>query len=232
MTRHAGLRNPFMRHRAIAGAAVFSLILLPSAASAQNYEAMAKWTDAKVIRYHVSGDFAGSGRITGGQGAAQAKFTDHVEFDFDWDNAEMKVIGKPVIKNFPTKVTDVVPGTWRGMPCPAAKIEGAFEHWTMESIQSATAIMQMNLDLQGKRDWPAASVPYGRESSTGSCGQLWETLAAGAESMTVKFELTLAMSLEMPEALPAQFTVSKDRKSFIEDKKDGWIWTLTPTIVK
>jgi len=217
-----------MRSAVVSIAALTLTIAAPGRASAQNYDAMAKWTDAKVIRFHVSGDFSGAGRITGGQGAAQAKFTDHVEFDFDWDNVEMKLIGKPAIKNFPTKVTDVTPGTWRGMPCPAAKIDGAFEHFSLESI----AGMMTLLELTGKRDWPAASVPYGRESSTGSCGQLWETLATTAEPVTFKFEVMLAMMLEMPDALGADFKVSKDRKSFIEDKKDGWVWTLTPTIVK
>jgi hypothetical protein len=190
---------------------------------------MAKWTDAKIIRFHVSGDFTGSGRITGGQGAAVAKvITDHVEFDIDWDNVELKLTGKPVIKNFPTKVTDVLPGTWRGMPCPAAKIDGAYEHFTLESLTAVSVL----LDLKGKRDFPAASVPYGRESSTGSCGQLWDTLAATSEPTTAKFELTNAMMLEMPEMMNGEIKVSKDRKSFIEDKKDGWVWTLTPTVVK
>jgi hypothetical protein len=50
--------------------------------------------------------------------------------------------------------------------------------------------------------------------------------------MIFKFEVMHAMMLEMPDALGGDFKVSKDRKSFIEDKKDGWVWTLTPTIVK
>jgi hypothetical protein len=80
-----------------------------SPASGQDVDAMARWTAATVIRYRVVGEYSGAQN-------GLAEVTDRLEFDFDWDQTEMKIVGKPVIRNFPTKVGKVRAGPGCGRP--------------------------------------------------------------------------------------------------------------------
>jgi hypothetical protein len=111
--------------------------------------------------------------------------------------------------------------------CPPVKFEGAPEAWT---VQSVTA-MSMLMSVKAKRDTAAGSIPY----ATGfqeACGAKWDTATVRSEMVETDMQVPHPMMLAMPEAMGGEIKVSKDRRSFIEDFGKGWVWTLTPAIVK
>lgn len=210
-----------MRQFAIAGAALLALLALPSRAPAQDMEAMSRWATAKVVHYHVTGDFSGSTKVLKNKATDLAgKVSDHVEIDFDWDQTQQKIIGDPVFTNFPTKIEslDSTPG------CATPKLNGPFEYFTFQSVR-AMAVM---FEFQGTRNLPPGSFDY--QSEQGGCGHV-QALAA-SEAVTARMQLALGMMLAMPATPGFEMEITKDHKSFIQRiNTDGWVWTMTPTIV-
>ena len=201
------------------------LSAVSSPASAQNMDAMSKWAAAKVIHYHVVGDFSGTTNVLKSKdrdldgGDLDGKVTDHVEIDFDWDQAQQKMTADPVFKNFPTKVEslDQTPG------CAEPKMNGPFEYFTFQSVR-ATVVM---FELQGRRGVPPGTFQLQGE---GGCGTV-QTPAAN-EPVTARMQLALGMILAMPMAA-GEMEVTEDGKSIIQKiNTDGWVWTMTPTIVQ
>lgn len=213
--------------RLLLGCAALAAALFGSApqAAAQNLDSMAKWTNARVIRYHAVGDYTGEvGILEGERQGLLGLITDHIELDIDWDNVQQKMIGQPVIRNFPTRLTKFV----QAAGCPTPKVEGTFEYWTVQSITAASTI----LTLQGKRNSPAGAIPYANEEPGSSCGQYWEKAAAKSEAVTADLQLPGAMVLALPEAA-GEMEITKDGKSIIvREDTDGWVWTVTPTIAR
>jgi len=205
--------------------AAFILPLLgASPAFAQDVEAMAKWTAATIIRYRVVGEFSGPATILSGtksKRTATAQVTDRVEIDFDWDQNEMKIVGKPVIRNFPTKI-----GTLVAPPkCAAPKVEGPLEHATVTLVDdSSMERMSGVVTLKTSREQPAGAVcQFALDTQ-----QLdWEAAPAKSENVDLKFTVAQAMALAMPGVIPT----TPDKKSLVM-KNGGWTWTQTPTIVK
>jgi hypothetical protein len=194
-----------------------------SRASAQDVNAMARWTSLKVVHYHAVGEF--SGPID--EGGVSASVIDRVDIEFDWDQKESKLVGQPVIKNVPTKVGAIKHDVLD--TCPAPRVEGTFEYWTVVEITSTV----MQLQLQVRRDHPDVATPYGddRRGAAAKCGDLWNKAAAKSETFTVALLVPPAMVLAVPEA--GAFEITKDGKSIImKEDTDGWVWTLTPTPVK
>jgi hypothetical protein len=55
---------------------------------------------------------------------------------------------------------------------------------------------------------------------------------AATEAVTARMQLALGMILAMPTAA-GEMEVTKDGKSIIQRiNTDGWVWTMTPTIVR
>lgn len=212
-----------MRRIAVTSVALFSAILLSgSRASAQDMAEMAKWAGAKLIHWHLVGDYSAKLTILPGkENMVTANVTDHLEIDFDWDNTT--IVGTPVIKNFPTKVGPQESGS----ACKDFKVNGTPEYFTLNSI-SPMAVM---LTLQGKQDRPAGSVSYANDDNS-PCDQR-ENVAASSSPVTMKLQLPQAMMLAMPSTPGFEMEITKDRKSFIQKiNTDGWVWTMTPTLVK
>jgi hypothetical protein len=182
-----------------------------SPAAGQDIDAMARWTAATVIRYRVVGEYAG---VQNGL----AEVTDRLEFEFDWDQTEMKIVGKPVIRNFPTKVGKV----GAGPGCGPYKIEGPLEFATVTAVEvHPTMGMSGVLVLKSTQDEPASAT-----CSIGDSGvPVWTTWKAKTVSHDIGFMVGQPVML----GLPGQST--PDGKSLIV-KGDGWTWTQTPTIVK
>lgn len=205
-------------------AAVAAIVLAPCATPvfAQNVNAMAKWTALTVVRYRVVGEFSGTTTILSGAKnvvPSTASVTDRVEIDFDWNQSEMKLVGKPVIRNFPTKVVALNPGP----NCSVPKIGGTFELATFTAIDdSSMERMSGVLNTTVKRDQPGGSACGPSEAGT-----VWETAPAKSETLQQKFMVAQAMALAMPGMIPA----TPDGKSLVL-KADGWTWTQTPTPVK
>ena len=63
-----------------------ALAVLPARASAQDVDAMAKWTSYAVVHYHYAGTYSGETKVlVGMQGLYRvAPVTDRVEIDFAW----------------------------------------------------------------------------------------------------------------------------------------------------
>jgi hypothetical protein len=217
----------FMKHLAIVSLALF--VAAPFGLThAQDMDAMAKWANAKVIHYHVVGDFSGSTKVLKGKGRdVSGKVTDHVEIDFDWDQMQQKIAGDPVIKNSPTKVDSME--SLEG--CPASKLEGPYEYFTFQSV-SAMAVM---FEMRGRRDLPAGSLPGVKNENDqhAKCGEIWLAIPASTEPVTARMQLGLGMMLAMPAAPGLEMEITPDHKSFIQRiNTDGWVWKMTPTIVK
>ena len=213
---------------------LFALMVVGCArpASAQDTDAMLKWTQTKIVHYRAVGDFSGTLIILP---RSEAAVTDHVEIEFDWNQEENKLVGTPVIRNFPTKVGAIVPG----LECPAPKVNGAFEFMTVLSLKDqADEMLRMSapgIIMASRRDYPAGEAPLLPNSASRSCGATWEKVAAKSEPSSEVLKVPLAMLLAMGKA--GGDNISPDGKSFVDKfgpgtANAGWTWTFTPTIVK
>jgi hypothetical protein len=71
---------------------------------------MMKWSAAEIVHYDVLADFSGEVEIMRAQGTPyRTQVKDRVEVGFDWNQNETKLVGTPVVKNFPTTVGAVTP---------------------------------------------------------------------------------------------------------------------------
>jgi hypothetical protein len=219
-----------MRVINVTGLSVLAASLMSvSPVAAQNMEAMAKWGTAKVVHFHLSGDYNGTVMILKGndsQGSTwDGTVADHVEVDFDWDQTQAKFVGEPVIKNFPTKVVSVAVYA----DCPAVTVNGPFEFAT---VQSMTAMVVM-AKMQSVRSYPGGVIPAMKQEAGAKCGSLMVTAPAQTESVTLPLQIPQVMMLAMPATPGFEMEISKDHTSFIQKvNTDGWVWTMTPTIVK
>jgi hypothetical protein len=211
-----------MRNLTITGCVLLAFAVVPSRAHAQDMDAMSKWATAKVIHYHVVGDFSGATKVLKGKEAAlDGTVADHVEIDFDWDQMQQKLASDPVFKNFPTKIESLD----KAPACAAPKLSGPFEYFTFQSVR-AMAVM---FTFEGRRELPAGSFQY--QAVEGGCGTV--QAPAASEPVTARMQLGLGMMLAVPATPGFEMEISKDRKSFIQKiNTDGWVWTMTPTVVK
>jgi len=201
----------------------------PAMAQEIDREAMMKWMDAKVIHYKIVGEYSGEVPIMGqGGGGLMAKVTDRFEVEFDYDNSTYKLLGTPIIRNFPTK-SEVVYDK-RNSNCPAPRVDGAFEFSTVTAI---TQDAPMRFTYSMRRDFVGGAVP----SMALECGSANFVAASMTLSMKV---VGLGMGMHMARLQPGQsngeITRTPDGKSFVmkgpESEHIGWVWTVTPTIVK
>lgn len=210
-------------------------VMCSTPAWAQDMDAMVKWTEAKVIHYRVVGEFSSTMNILSGRD--KAPVTDRVEIEFDWNQEENKLVGTPVIRNFPTKMGPIVPL----LDCPAPKVSGAFEFTTVLSLKDqADATLRMaapGVIMASRRDNPTGEAPLLPDSASRSCGATWEKVAAKSVTTSDVFGIPLAMMLAMGQAGGEKIT--PDGKSIIVEHdagairaQEGWTWTFTPTIVK
>jgi hypothetical protein len=200
-------------------------------------DAMLKWTEAKVVHYRVVGEFSRTVGILAEDGpfGGKAPVTDRVEIEFDWNQENNKIVGKPVIRNFPSTVGAIQPAPG----CPRAKLTAGFEFVTVlglkdiadENLRMAAAAVTMEV----RRDHPAAEIPLMPYGADGVCGSIWGKVAAKSVTESETLGVPLAMMLAMGKAGGANIT--PDGKSLVEKSEPtasnaGWTWTYTPTIVK
>lgn len=205
--------------------AVFWLSILGFAksAAAQDVDAMAKWTALTIVHYRVVGEFTGVSVVLIGTGKLErsAPVTDRVELEFDWDQLEMKLVGEPVIKNFPSEMGEILPMSG----CPPARVEGVLEFATVLDLSDESDMRYSGvLELMIRRDYPQGSIPSVSEDL---CGAVWEEAPAKSETIAQPFTVALAMALAMPGMAPT----TPDGKSLVMESQ-GWTWTQTPTPVK
>lgn len=201
--------------------AVLSVVAWSARAEAQNVDAMAKWTALTIVHYRIVGEFdAEVPLFSGASTRTFAKAIDRVEIEFDWDQNEMKMVGKATFKNFPTTFTP------NPRPnCPPAKFDGVLEQATVLSVKD-TMPGTGTITIDVKRDVPGGAVPWTEDNKP--CGTLWDKIAPKTETKQDMLQVVPAMMLAMPGMTTA------DGKSLVvkAPKTGGWTWTLTPTPVK
>jgi len=210
-------------------------VLCGRPAWAQDMDAMLKWTEAQVVHYKVVGEFSGNVLIFLGGKNLPSPVTDRVEIEFDWNQADNKLVRPPVIRNLPSTAGPILPA----LGCPASKVSGAFEFTTVLSLKDhPDETMRMTgagLIMESRRDHPAGEGPLLPASSSQSCGATWEKVAAKSVISTEVLKVPLAMLLAMGKA--GGGNVTPDGKSLVEKFEPGtanagWTWTFTPTVVK
>lgn len=224
-----------------------ALLLFAGPASAQDLEAMAKWTSYTVVHYKVVGEFSGETVLLKGSGQRVptmilAQVTDRIEIEFDWDQQEFNLVGKPVIRNFPTKVGSTIfpqlAPQLNSKTCPALKLNGPLEIMTGVALKADEAMrMSGVVTLEYRRDQPGGSYPAFGDTDT--CGEIWESSQPVPETSPMSLMAIPGMYLVMP--IPdgqGGMKISADKKSLIVppgakgSSTYGWTWTYTPTGVK
>lgn len=112
----------------------------------------AKWGSVAVLKFKLVQTFEGE-RAVIKNGAARAMVKDTFEIEFLWNQYESRLVGEPVIRNYPTVMSGV-----RAIyeKCPAPTLAGPFEHATaVSAAQGDGALLIVTL----RTDYPAASEP-------------------------------------------------------------------------
>lgn len=223
-----------------------AVMLFARDVAAQDFEAMAKWTSYQIVHYKFVGEFSGETIVLKGSGTSvitsiSARATDRIEIEFDWDQQEFNLVGKPVIRNFPTRLVAIVPSELA--ECPAPKVDGALEVATGLSVKvDETLRMSGVVSLEARRDQPGGSYASYTTALAGTgksvCGEVWEAATPRSETLLISLTAVPGMFLAMLPPDRTDLRLTADKKSFIVPPGEagtpshGWTWTVTPTGVK
>jgi hypothetical protein len=179
-----------------------------------------RWTDARLIQYHIVGVYEGKPNITSapGKGSGFADVTDRVEIDLDWKLSESKLVGTPRFQNSKSMVTnphDSEPS------CLPPVLKGEYEHYDLLGIKEG---LGGALELQVQTTYPVVEVV---QFCTGSRKPIPSGRTTRPEALVVPSPVMLGMALPDSDNL----SISLDKKSMIQ-KKAGWTWTFTPSVKK
>ena len=193
-------------------------LLGASAAHAQqmDMDAMMKWGAADVVRYHIVGVYQGKPTIASGS-VARADVTDRVVIDFTWKLSEMKLVGEPTFQNTRSTVTN--PSDYEPKCLPPV-LKGEYEHYELLGIKEGLSGM---LEFQVQTSYPVVEVAQ-------FCTASRKTVPAKKVTETEQFVVVSPVAFGMPLPDSDDLRISPDKKSLIT-KKDGWTWTMTPSMV-
>ena len=201
-------------------------LVVPASRAGQNVDLMAKWTAATIVNYRVVAEFSGEALLVEAEGIrGHGTVTDRFEVEFDWNQTEYMMIGKPVIRNFPSKLV-ALPTTG----CPIT-VSGAFEHATILELRNDDALRYANgVRAEVQRELPAGTISSMNE--VGPCA-----LVRKSAARTVRSQLGVPAPPGMMLGFPAgQGGFEHNGKSFVikaaSTTDKGWTYTVTPTIVK
>lgn len=211
-----------------AGAVVLAALMsLPAASASQNVDLMARWTAATIVNYKVIAEFSGEAFLFSAGGLnGRGMVTDRFEVEFDWNQAEYALVGKPIIRNFPSKLGALTPnGT-----C-AITVSGPFEHATILELRNDDALRFANgVHGETQRELPGGTLP--RPNEVGPCAAV-HTAAPRSVRQRIVVPAPQGMMLAMPSG---QAGFQHNGKSFVikaaSTEEKGWTFTVTPTIVK
>jgi hypothetical protein len=218
-----------VRSAVVVSATLLSLVASTApSVSAQDVNAMAKWTAATVVHYRIVGEFKGKWTILKGKKLSRdAQVNDRVEIDLDWDQMAFKLVGQPVIKNAPTTLGAIDAPRFVNMKgtCPPVRIDRQPEYVTVVGVTGLSSVLQ----LEQTRQMAGGALPDNGETATATCGEEWDPAAPATTTLKEGLTLPPAMAIVMPAM--AGMTATPDGKSLVLKNKD-WTWTYTPTIVK
>jgi hypothetical protein len=226
------MRNGLSGSRVVA---VSGLAILVSTLHAQNVDDMVRWTSAEVVHYDVVADYTGTPPVLVPMKGAPVtayptQLKDRYEVGFDWNPAEMVMVGKPVFKNFPSTLPAGTPArsSFNAQACPQPRMTGSYDH--VEVIAAKTGMLGSNsLELTARRTYPAGAIPYATEVP--GCTN-WADAPAKVDTVTEALFVPPGMYLAMPAAAAAGMTIGKDGKTMNFQDKLGWAYVYTLSIVK
>jgi hypothetical protein len=203
-------------HRSPVSLALATLVLAAPGASAQGVDsaAMARWSRAKTVDYHVVGIYQAATPLVFGERSAMADVTDRVVFRFKWDLQNTKPVGTPSIENFPSEVKNLRPDP---AGCTAPVLKGPYEHFTATALAEG---LGGDLHMTVERSQPEAQV---YAACTGR-----KVVKARKREDVEQLPVPSPVLFAMQVAGSPDLAISSDRKSFIR-KVGGWTWTYTPT---
>jgi hypothetical protein len=180
----------------------------------------AKWSAAKVIKYHVEGRHTGREPIILGDFEGKADVIDTVMVDFTWDVTAKKMVGPVVVTDGKTELRNIKSD---GTNCPPPTLKGDYE--LFQSV-SNSIVGSEQIQITGKRIYPPASV----SNYPGSCSM--RAIPGGKEDALLWMPIAGAEALGLPNMPGSPITIAADRKSFTMKAAEGWAWTYTPTLVQ
>jgi len=196
---------------------LLALRLAPAQAQQMDMDAMMRWGAADLVHYHIVGAYQAKTDVVGDANeVGHADVTDRVVIELDWKLSESKLVGAPKILNEKSTVNNLRNAEPKCLP-PILK--GEYEHYELLGIKDG---LGGALELQVQTSYPAAEVV---QFCTGSRKTAAASRKLRPEDFAVPSPVMLAMPLPDSDSLRA----SADKKSLVQ-KKDGWIWTFTPSI--
>jgi hypothetical protein len=178
-----------------------------------------KWSNAKVIRYQVTGVHDGRTSVVFGDREGKADVTDRVTLDFVWDKTAGKFAGDIKIADSKSEVKNIKAD---GTNCPPPALQGEYEHFQLMKHSASGEQIQ----LEGTRTFPAASV----SQYPASCSMT--PVPGGKESKILFVAIVDPSILALPPQANPNISVSADKKSFSIKGDGNWVWTYTPTVVQ
>jgi len=195
--------------------------VLPTLAHSQAADAgaIAKWTAATVVHYHMVGVFDGPAVIAYREPAGQATVTDRVEVDLDWNLKTNVIVGEPTIVNAASEVREL---RNTHASCPVPTPNGPYDHLDVKTI----AVAGGALELKGIRSFPSIKVVSGCQGV-----QEPRTIRPWEQEIVERMVVPSPLMLAAPPGSDKNLTVSADKASFTI-KNGAWTWTYTPTLVQ
>jgi len=181
-------------------------------------EAIARWTAARVVHYHMAGVYDGPAVIAYREPAGQATVTDRVEIDLDWDVKANAIVGEPKIVNAASEVREL---RNEHASCPPPTPNGPYDHLDVKTVTVSGAA----LELKGTRSFPSIRV-------VSACQGVQEprTVRPWEQDVVERMVVPSPLMLAAPAGSNRNLTVSADKTSFTI-KNGAWTWTYTPTVV-
>lgn len=189
-----------------------------AASPGDDAEAIARWTAAKVVHYHMVGVYDGPAVIAYREPAGQATVTDRVEIDLDWDVKAGAIVGEPKVVNAASEVREL---RNEHASCPPPVPNGPYDHVTVKTITASGGA----LELKGTRSFPSIRVVSGCQGV-----QEPRTVRPWEQDVVERMVVPSPLMLAAPARSVPNVTVSADKTSFTI-KGSAWTWTYTPTVV-
>ena len=178
-----------------------------------------KWSNAKVIKYHVVGLHKSRELVVFGDYEGKADVTDTITVEYTWDNKTRKFVGPVKVVDGKSVLTNIKSD---GTNCGPPTLKGEYESFQYVS----QTIADDQIQLTGTRVFPPAMV----SNYPGSCSM--RAIVGGKEPVITAVGGTSPEVLGMPIMKEGFITTSPDRKTYSVGDLNDWKWTYTPTLVQ
>lgn len=192
------------------------LLPLCTAAQQMDMDAMMKWASADVIRYHIVGMYQTTSYVAS-DGSGQADISDRVVIDLTWKLSEAKLVGDATFQNTKSTANKLRDRT---AACLPPVLKGDLEFYDLLAVKDG---LGGALELTVRSTYPVVEVAQ-------VCTAGRTSVPAKVDERQEQFAIPSPVMFGMPIPQSDDLSVTPDKKSFIV-RKDGWVWTVTPTAV-